>query len=69
MPSHDIIDNRKEKLIEHVKSLLKDSVRAKFAVGYLFISGLELIIEEIRNLKELRILIGNVSSQNQTIIS
>lgn len=63
MPSHDIIDNREEKLIKHVKSLLKDSVRAKFAVGYLFISGLEPIIEEIRNLKELRILIGNVSSK------
>ena len=39
MPTHDIIDNREEIPLEHVKSLLRDSVSAKFAVGYFFTSG------------------------------
>ena len=35
MPTHDIIiDNREKVLLEHVKGLLRDSVSAKFAVGY-----------------------------------
>ena len=40
MPTHDIIDNREEVLLEYVKGLLRDSVSAKFAVGYFFTSGL-----------------------------
>lgn len=63
MPTHDIIDNREEVLLEHVKSLLSDSVSAKFAVGYFFTSGLAPIIEEVQNLNELKILIGNVSNK------
>ena len=38
MPSHDIIDNREEILLDHVKGLL-------------------------RNLKELKILIGNITNK------
>jgi len=63
MPTHDIIDNREEILLEHVKSLLSDSVSAKFAVGYFFTSGLAPIIEEVQNLNDLKILIGNVSNK------
>ena len=36
MPSHDIIDNQEEILLEHVKDLLRNSVSAKFAVGSIF---------------------------------
>jgi hypothetical protein len=39
MPTHDIIDNREEVLLEHVKNLLRNSISAKFAVGYFFTSG------------------------------
>lgn len=37
---------------EHVKNLLRNSVSAKFAVGYFFTSGLEPIMKEIQNLNE-----------------
>lgn len=37
MPTHDIIDNRKEKLVEHVNRILSSSQAARFAVGYFFL--------------------------------
>lgn len=63
MPSQDIIDNQEEILLDHVKGLLRNSVSAKFAVGYFFTSGLAPLMEEVQNLKELKILIGNISSK------
>ena len=36
MPSHDIIDNQEEILLEHGKNLLRNLVSAKFAVGSIF---------------------------------
>lgn len=63
---HDIIDNRERKLAASVKPLLAESERAKFAVGYFFISGFKLVAEELEKLAELRLLIGNVSD-SQTI--
>lgn len=47
-PSHEIIDNREEILLEHVKTLLRNSVSAKFAVGYFFTCGLDRI-EKLRS--------------------
>ena len=41
MPTHDIIDNRNEKLVDHITRILSTSDKARFAVGYLFLSGLE----------------------------
>jgi len=41
MPTHDIIDNRNEKLVDHINRVLPSSERAKFAVGYFFLSGFE----------------------------
>ncbi len=58
---HDIIDNRERKLAGSVKPLLSESERAKFAVGYFFISGFKLIAPELENLAELRLLVGSVS--------
>ncbi len=60
---HDIIDNRSEKLIEHVNLILDSSERARFAVGYFFLSGFTSIAEELQQLTELRLLIGNTSTR------
>ncbi len=40
MTTHDIIDNRKDKLIDHLDRIPGTSGRARCAVGYLFLSGL-----------------------------
>jgi len=64
--AHDIIDNRNEKLVEHIEVILSSSERIKFAVGYLFLSGLKPIRKELEKLKEIRLLIGNTTNR-QTI--
>lgn len=66
MPTHDIIDNRDQKLVDHIKETLPGSQAAKFAVGYFFLSGLEAVADVLANVQELRLLIGNTSSR-QTI--
>jgi HKD family nuclease/superfamily II DNA or RNA helicase len=63
MPAHDIIDNRLEKLIDHLNQMLGTSERARFAVGYLFLSGLTSVAKRLLNLKELRLLIGNTTNR------
>ena len=60
---HDIIDNRNEKLIDHVSVILDSTDRARFAVGYFFLSGFTSIAKELQNLTELRLLIGNTSTR------
>jgi len=37
----DIIDNRREILVDHILEILPGTDVARFAVGYLFLSGLE----------------------------
>ena len=37
MPTHSIIDNRNEKLVDHINRILPSTERAKFAVGYFFL--------------------------------
>ena len=63
MPTHDIIDNRTEKLVDHLNQMLGTSERARFAVGYLFLSGLTSVAKRLLTLKELRLLIGNTSDK------
>ena len=63
MPTHDIIDNRTEKLVDHLNQMLGTSERARFAVGYLFLSGLTSVAERLLELKELRLLIGNTTNR------
>lgn len=59
----DIIDNRSVKLAEYIRHFLSESKRARFAVGYLFLSGLEAIGGELDKIEELRLLIGNTSNR------
>lgn len=61
--THDIIDNRNEKLSNHVRKILSSTERAKFAVGYLFLSGLKPLQEYLPKLKEIRLLIGNTTDR------
>src|SRR3954468_6998721 len=61
--SHDIIDNRRTKLIDHLRRIMDSSEGAKFAVGYLFLSGLESIADKLEQMKELRLLIGNTTNR------
>ena len=63
MPSHDIIDNRNEKLVDHTRRILSSTDRARFAVGYFFLSGLTSIAERLQAVKELRLLIGNTTKK------
>ena len=60
---HDIIDNRSEKLVDHIRRILPGSRAARFAVGYFFLSGLESVAGQLENVRELRLLIGNTSSR------
>ena len=63
---HDIIDNRTRELAPEINAFLADSVRAHFAVDYFFLSGFEAIAAQIPHLKQLRLLIGNVTNR-QTV--
>jgi HKD family nuclease len=63
MPTHDIIDNRTEKLVDHLSQMLCSCERARFAVGYLFLSGLTSVARRLLSLKELRLLIGNTTNR------
>jgi superfamily II DNA/RNA helicase/HKD family nuclease len=62
MPSHDIIDNRNQKLVDKINCILESSEAAHFAVGYFFISGFTAISDRLNNIKQLRLLIGNTSN-------
>ena len=61
--THDIIDNRNEKLVEHINLILDSTDHARFAVGYFFLTGFTSIAKELQNLTELRLLIGNTSTR------
>ena len=62
MPTHDIIDNRTEKLIDHLNQILGTSERARFAVGYLFLSGPTSVAKRFLNLNALHLPIGYVTT-------
>lgn len=64
MPTHDIIDNRNTRLVDHINRILDSTQAARFAVGYFFISGLESIADKLSGVKELRLLIGNVTNHD-----
>src|SRR5687767_4804323 len=59
---HDIVDNRQIKLVDKIRETLPGSQSLKFAVGYFFLSGLEAVADQLENVVEMRLLIGNTSS-------
>ena len=63
MPTNDIIDNRTERLVDHINRILPSTETARFAIGYFFLSGLESIAEQLEGIKELRLLIGNTTNR------
>jgi hypothetical protein len=63
MPTNDIIDNRKERLVDHIKRILPSCETARFAIGYFFLSGFESIAKELADVRELRLLIGNTTNR------
>lgn len=63
MSSHDIIDNRNHRLVDHINRILATTDSARFAVGYFFLSGLTSIAERLAGVKELRLLIGNTTNR------
>ncbi len=62
MSYSDIIDNRRSFLKDEINSILKATKEAKFAVGYLFLSGFNEIVSNISHLKELKLIVGAVSN-------
>jgi superfamily II DNA or RNA helicase len=60
---HDIIDNRDQKLVDHINRILGSTESARFAVGYFFLSGLEAIQEKLGTVKSLRLLIGDTTNR------
>ena len=63
MPTHDIIDNRNERLVDHINRILTSTEAGRFAVGYFFLSGFIPIAERLTGVRELRLLIGNTTSR------
>ena len=61
--THDIIDNRNEKLVDHINRILPSTERVKFAVGYFFLSGFEPIQYNLQEVSELKLLIGNTTNR------
>jgi hypothetical protein len=48
--------------VDHINRILTSTEAAQFAVGYFFLSGLESIAERLRDVKTLRLLIGNTTN-------
>src|SRR2546423_11060241 len=61
---HDIIDNRKDRLlVDQIKIILGSTEAARFAVGYFFLSGFTPLADQLEHVKELRLLIGNTTNR------
>lgn len=63
MADNQIIDNQKDLVVDRINEILESSEKARFAVGYLFISGLTPIADQIKDLDKIYLLIGNTSNQ------
>src|ERR1035441_9048922 len=62
--THDIIDNRKDRLlVDQIKTILGSTEAARFAVGYFFLSGFTPLADQLEHVKELKLLIGNTTNK------
>ncbi len=59
----DIVDNRREKLVDTIGRILDSTESARFAVGYFFVSGLTAVQDKLEDVKELKLLIGNTTNR------
>jgi len=61
-----IIDNSTDEnsLLNRLKSYIKNSEKIKIASGYFFIGGFNKLIEELKNLKEIKLLISTTSNKD-----
>jgi superfamily II DNA or RNA helicase len=66
MAHFDIIDNDKVKLAEEIKNRLGGADAVKFATGYLYLSGFYEIADQLGNLEEAKILVGDTLNR-QTV--
>lgn len=63
---HDIIDNNNVRLLDKIRDILPSTALARFALGYLFLSGFEALSDVLDGVQEMRLLIGNTTNR-QTI--
>lgn len=63
---HDIIDNSDVKLIEVLKEKLSICKRARFAIGWLFLTGFKELRNEIDKLEKLEVLAGARTNRQTT---
>ena len=62
----DIIDNQKVKLADEIQERLSGADAVKFATGYLYLSGFYEIADQLGDLEEAKILVGDTLNR-QTI--
>lgn len=60
----NVIDNKRMLLREVLLTTLPKAESASFALGYFFISGFNVIINPVKNLRKLRLLISNTTNQS-----
>src|SRR6266542_6402917 len=61
--AHDIIDNRNDRLVDQIRTILGSTDAARFAVGYFFLSGFTPLADKLAQVKELKLLIGNTTNR------
>ena len=59
----DIIDNRNVKLVDVIKEILNSTEKAKFAIGYFFLSGFKEIYPYLKDVSEIRLIMGNTTTK------
>jgi phosphatidylserine/phosphatidylglycerophosphate/cardiolipin synthase-like enzyme len=60
---HDIIDNRNDRLVDQIRTILGSTDAARFAVGYFFLSGFTPLADRLAHVKDLKLLIGNTTNR------
>jgi len=60
----DIIDNRSVCFKDEIKKYLQQAIKANFATGYFYLSGFNLLKEDLEHLEKINILMGNETNQS-----